>query len=236
MLRFQLALFSLASIVALAGCTGGDDEPEAADDTGGTTMTPADDDGSTGGDPDDTGGDPDDTGDTGDSGGGASSTGGSGGPDLAELYACEEPDLAIVQPLVGPGFDPETGALLEPVADEYVVSTTQILPKADSESQQAFFELSDGVIAQLMQSQGFLGFSLAAEPTCGFARTLTVWESEEAMYAFVSTGAHAEAMGQTFAVGVTGRVTSWTAPAEDVPPSWEDAIAKIAEVEPIGGY
>lgn len=233
MLRFQLALLSLASIVALAGCTGGDDEPEAADDTGGTTMTPADDDGSTGGDPDDTGGD---TGDTGDSGDGASSTGGSGGPDLAELYACEEPDLAIVQPLVGPGFDPETGALLEPVADEYVLSTTQILPKPDSESQQAFFEISDGVIAQLMQTPGFLGFSLAAEPTCGFARTLTVWESEEAMYGFVSTGAHAEAMGQTFVVGVTGRVTSWTAPAEDVPPSWEEAIAKIAEVEPIGGY
>ena len=209
MLRFPLALLSLAPLVVLAGCPADDEDPDASDDTGAGTGTPADDSGSDGSD---------------------------GGPDLAALYACEDPDLAIAQPFGGPGFDPMTGALLEPIAGEYVVSTTQLLPKPDGASQQAFFELTNAVAGQLMETPGFLGMSLALEPSCGFARTLTVWESEEAMFAFVGTGAHVEAMGQTFEVGVTGRVTSWTAPADAMPPAWDAAIAKIAEVDPFGGY
>lgn len=231
MLRLHKAFLSLAPIVVLAGCPD-DDDPDVADTTSDATTAPADDDGSTGSAADDA---PADDTAADDDGTGAGSTGGSGGPDLAELYACEEAELAIAQPFGGPGFDPMTGELVNP-AEEYVVSTTQLLPKPDAASQQAFLELTNGVVAQLMETPGFLGLSLALEPNCGFARTLTVWESEEAMFAFVGTGAHVEAMGQTFDVGVTGRVTSWTAPAEEMPPSWDDAIAKIAEVDPIGGY
>lgn len=224
MLRIHLALFSLASLVTIAGCPSGDDDPDASDDTGDATGAPTGDAGS------------EDTAPVDDTGADTGGEGSSGGPDLAELYACQDPDLVIAQPFGGPGFDPMTGELVEPVADEYVVSTTQLLPKPDGASQQAFLELTNAVVGQLMQTPGFLGLSLAIEPTCGFARTLTVWESEEAMFAFVNSGAHVEAMGQTFAVGVTGRVTSWTAPADEMPPSWEAAIAKIDEVDPIGGY
>lgn len=245
MLRLQLALLSLAPVMVLAGCPAADDDPDASDDTGDATNTPADDGGSGNTPGTDTGADTgadsgvDPSADSSTGSGVDADTGsesGSGGPDLAELYDCEEPDLIVAQAFGGPGFDPETGQLLEPIADEYVVSTTQLLPKPDEAAQAAFLELTNGVVAQLMETPGFLGLSLAFEPSCGFARTLTVWESEEAMFAFVNSGAHVEAMGQTFAVGVTGRVTSWTAPAEEMPPSWEDAIAKIAEVDPIGGY
>jgi heme-degrading monooxygenase HmoA len=230
MLRLLPSLLSLAPVVLLAGCPSDDDDPDAADDTGGTTSASADDAESTASP---TSGEPaDDTAGQDDS---AGSSGGSGGPDLAELYACEETDLVVVQPFVGPGFD-ETGALLEPVADEYVVSTTQLLPRPEAEAQQLFNELTGAVVAQVMQTPGFVGVAVATEPNCGFARTLSVWESEEAMFAFVGSGAHAEAMTHTFDVGVTGRVTSWSVPGEEAPPSWETAIAQIAEVDPIGGY
>jgi hypothetical protein len=207
----------LTSLFVLAACAADDDDPDAADDTGEATDADTDD------------GAADET-------GGGDGSGGSGGPDVAELYACEDPDFTVVQPMFGPGFDPETGEMVEPLADEYVVSTTQILLKPDPAAQETFFELNNAVVAQLMQTPGFLGVSFASEPNCGFARTLGVWESEEAMYGFVTTGAHLEAMGQTFEVAVTGRTTSFTLPAAQMPPSWDVALEQIADVAPIGGY
>jgi hypothetical protein len=209
----------LAPLLVLVACPAAD-HPDASNDEGDATGTHGDT-----AVADDTGADPDTGGE-----------GSSGGPDLAELYACEEPELTILFPFGGPGFDSMTGELVEPIADEYVVSTTQLLPKADAASQQAFFELTEAVVVELMQTPGLLGAGFAQEPNCGFMRTLTVWESEQAMFAFVSSDAHVEAMSQTFVVGVTGRVTSWTAPADEMPPSWEGAIAKIAEVDPLDGY
>lgn len=216
-----LALWSGCGDDSAAGDeTGGSDATAAAEASGGADAASA----------------ADTTAGAADDGTSAADSSGSGGPDIAALYDCEEPELMIAQPLAGPGIDPETGALLDPIAGEYIVHTTQILPKSDADSQQAFFGLVGAISAQLMQTPGLVGFSLAVEPNCAFARTLGVWESEEAMYAFVSSGAHLDAMGQTFDVGVTGRVTHWTATAEELPPSWESAVARLSEVDPLGGY
>ncbi|MFO0632702.1 MAG: antibiotic biosynthesis monooxygenase [Nannocystaceae bacterium] len=149
--------------------------------------------------------------------------------DLDALYDCVDPGLVEARPLSGPGFDPATG--LVDAQDSYVVSTTQILPIPEHNDR--FLALVAAVGDQLESQPGLVAYALAVEPTCGFARTMSVWRDETSMLAFVGSGAHADAMTQTFEVGVTGRVTHFVATAEQMPISWELAIASIAEVEPL---
>lgn len=162
------------------------------------------------------------------SSGGDETTGGA--IDVDALYDCVDPDLQVIQPLTGPGIDPMTGELLEPLQATYVLHTTQILVKPERLDE--FLQLSGGVVEQLLQTEGLVGFSLAQDPNCGFARTMGVWESEQAMFAFVGSGAHAQAMTQTTEVSITGRTTAWTATAAELPLTWEMALAAIADVEP----
>lgn len=150
--------------------------------------------------------------------------------DLDALYDCEDPDFQVIQPLMGPGIDPMTGTIIEPMQDAYVLHTTQILVKPEELDE--FLQLSGGVIEQLLQTEGLVGFALAQEPNCGFSRTMGVWESEQAMLAFVGSGAHAQAMVRTTDVSITGRTTAWTATAAEMPLTWEMALAAISDVEP----
>ncbi len=204
-LRFRASLCVLLFAVA---CATDDDRGGAADSTGSAT-------------------------DGGSSSGSGGTTGGYGsagttGADLEALYACQDPGLFEARALAGPGLDPDAG-LVEPQA-EYIVSTTQILPIPDQ--QQRFLDLVADVGTQLDGQPGFVAYGLAIEPTCGFARTLSIWRDEASMLAFVGSGAHATAMAATAEVGVTGRVTSFTVTAAELPISWDTAIERIAGVPP----
>jgi len=168
----------------------------------------------------------------GSSSGGGETTG--GGIDVDALYDCEDPDFQVIQPLSGPGIDPMTGTLIEPMQASYALHTTQILVKPEALDQ--FFQLSGAVIQALATTEGLVGYSLAMEPNCGFSRTMGVWESEQAMLAFVASDAHATAMAHTTEVSVTGRTTAWTVTAAEMPLTWEMALAAIADVEPSPVY
>jgi quinol monooxygenase YgiN len=150
-----------------------------------------------------------------------------------ELYECEDPELMEFQPLAGPGWDPENG-LADPEHPSYVASSTMIMVKPDQMG--LFLELAGAVSEQTMAQEGFVAMSLASDPTCGWLRTLSVWRDEASMYTFVATGAHAEAMSRTWEVAITGKVTSWPITAAEMPPSWDMAKAKLAEVEPLENY
>lgn len=171
------------------------------------------------------------TGDPGESEGSGSTTGGE--MNFDELYACEDPEPLVVQPLAGPGWDPENG-FADPEQQDYVVSSTMIMVKPDQQG--LFFELVGAVNEQIMATDGFVAMSLATDAECGWARTLTVWRDETAMYSFVVNGAHAEAMNRTSEVAITGKVTSWPIAAAEMPPSWDTAKAKLAEIEPLEVY
>ena len=172
------------------------------------------------------------TGEPGESEGSGSTTGGE--MNFDELYACEDPEPLVVQPLAGPGWDPETNAPVDPEIQNYVVSSTMIMVKPDQMG--LFFELVGGVSEQIMATDGFVAMSLATDAECGWARTLTVWRDETAMYSFVVNGAHAQAMQRTSEVAITGKVTSWPATASELPPTWATARAKLAEIEPLADY
>lgn len=213
------SLWSVAFAATLLACTldgrEGDDAADTAQSSGSDDAGP-----SSGAASDDGASDDDTAADAGSDGTGA---------DLDALYDCVDPGLVEARPLSGPGFDPETG-LVDP-QDTYLVSTTQILPLP--ERNEEFLALVAGIGDQLETQPGLVAYALAIEPTCGFARTLSVWRDETSMLAFVGSGAHADAMTQTFDIGVTGRVTHFVATADQMPISWELAIASIATVEPL---
>lgn len=156
----------------------------------------------------------------------SSSSGGSS--DIDALYACEDM-IMDARPLAGPGYDPAMG-LMEPLQDSYVVSTTQILPRPDQQSQ--FYELVGQVQMDLEQRDGMVAYALGFEPNCGFARTITVWRDAAAMVAFASGDVHANAASQSLDVGVTGRVTHFAVSADEMPVTWEVAAAQLDEIAP----
>jgi len=221
----RMITFASALTLALAsGCPSDDDDDEAADDAADDGTEDADDD-----DADDDAASTDDDAGTTDDGAADSST----GLDLDALYDCEDPMITEARPLVGPGYDPAMGGLVDP-QETYIVSATQILVRP--EKQQEFFEVASAVSAELDQTDGMVAYALAIEPTCGFSRTISVYRSQEAMIGFVASEAHSIAIQQSGELGITGKVTHWEMSADEFPPTWETAREHLAEIAPFDGY
>lgn len=151
-------------------------------------------------------------------------------PDLNPLV-CEknviEDDFSAFGPLAGPGVDSATGQLAAPPASGYVASTTYLRLRAEPEAQQKFGELMAPISMQLMTQPGLVAMQLAGSDGCGTARTLTVWESEEAMMGFVLSDAHGAAIQAVGDVSRGGSVTMhWTA-MDATEASWESAAKRL---------
>ncbi len=168
-------------------------------------------------------------------GGAGAGAGAAGGGDAyAALYDCEEVDFAG-GPLQGPGFDATMGGFIDEPEASYVVATTQIYV-ADAQIE-GFLAAFGPVNAELASTEGLVAHAVGTDSTCGVNRTMSVWTSEQAMFAFVGSGAHALAMSQTNEVSLTGRVTHFTATAAEVEAlDWEVVRAKLAAVEPSPVY
>ncbi len=64
-----------------------------------------------------------------------------------------------------------------------------------------------------------------------------IWESEEALYKFVGSGAHAEVMPKTATMTEAARVVHWKASVEEVNAfTWDVAKAKISKVPQSANY
>ncbi|MBL8743012.1 MAG: hypothetical protein JNK04_18010, partial [Myxococcales bacterium] len=139
-----------------------------------------------------------------------------------------------VIPLGGPGYDPLEGIIGDPQA-EYVVHATMLYWKA--EKTEEFYDLAVALIAQLNQTEGLLAYALGTDEVCGAARSIGIWRSEEDMYAFVTSGAHAKAMGLTDELSWSGKATHYTLPATALATvGWDQQRAALADVEPSGYY
>ena len=142
------------------------------------------------------------------------------------LAACDESDFASFA-FVGPGID-SNGALVDTGQKSYVVGATAAYIQPDNESK--FFELTGAVFQSLSSSDGFIGFSAGTSDQCGLARTLTVWKDDASLMQFVVSDAHAAAMAAGTDVISQGATTSYVLPADQIPPSWDDAVARVAIV------
>lgn len=113
--------------------------------------------------------------------------------------------------LAGPGVDPATGELL-PFDQPVVASTTYLRLRSEVSSQQRFGQLMGPIQETLGTAPGLLAIGLATSDACGTARTLTIWESEDAMLGFVTSEAHVAAVQAVSEVSRGGSVvTHWSA-------------------------
>jgi heme-degrading monooxygenase HmoA len=156
------------------------------------------------------------------------------GLDPSQLYGCKE-EMFGAAPFAGPLWDAEKGGIQGALQASYVLHTTQIYVRPEAAAE--FGALAQAVGAEAAKIDGLIAFSVGSDNGCGVARTMGIWASEEAMYKLVMSEAHAKAMAATLDLSYTGRVTHWTATAEEANAyTWDVARAKIADVAPSGLY
>ena len=167
---------------------------------------------------------------SGGSGTGGAAAGGAGSEGGADAFAaCDkgemEADFVADTPLTGPGVDAETGELAE---GSYFIATTYLAMKPGKLEQ--VIQLSAPAIGELQSSPGFVALSTAKSDSCLALRTMTVWASEEEMYAFVTGPAHATAMAAMSDVSRgSSNTISWAGTAADT--DWAVAIEKLGTQE-----
>ena len=91
-----------------------------------------------------------------------------------------------------------------------------------------FLRFTRQIQRQLQGSPGLLGYSLLARPWRLQFWTLSVWEDEQALTAFVSTDPHRGVMGALQPDSGPTRFTRWPLRAEECPPSWDAAFSRAA--------
>ncbi|MEQ1501524.1 MAG: antibiotic biosynthesis monooxygenase [Myxococcota bacterium] len=133
---------------------------------------------------------------------------------------------AIAQPFEGPGY--ADGVLTSDAEGPFVAAATHTRAKIGAGN--AFDAQLDAILDQLDAQPGLVGLSLRGEILGRDKWTLTVWETEEDLAGFVTSDAHLEAMGQADALVDAVYSATWS--TTEVPPSWDEVLDELAEVEP----
>jgi hypothetical protein len=84
------------------------------------------------------------------------------------------------------------------------------------------------IMNQLKGSRGLLGYSLLARPLAKRFWTLSVWEDEAALRAFVRAQPHAQTMELMRSHMGKTKFVRWTVQGSQIPPAWDDALRRCA--------
>ncbi len=76
---------------------------------------------------------------------------------------------------------------------------------------------------------GLVGYSLLAQPLRSDYWTLSAWESPAALGAFIRESPHRDAMEVLPQTLSRFRTWRWRSVGSDLPPSWDDALARPAQ-------
>jgi hypothetical protein len=148
-------------------------------------------------------------------------------------FSCKE--SGIVEPVLnGPGYNAMTGFTGTPKSS-YVVSSTVLYVPADPDPKNGVFTKSfPPILTQLSSAPGVIAFALGNDAGCNSWRTLVVWDSQDSMMKFVTSGQHAVVMPQVKTMSEAGKVTNWMATPTDVMAlTWEVARTHLAAVPPL---
>lgn len=151
---------------------------------------------------------------------------------LATLALVTASGCYLEQPFEGPGFTLADGITTD-AEGPFVGSTTMLILKPGDEPK-ATFDKHMAVLSEKIKTQpGLIGVSLALPIGTDGYRTLTVWESEEAMLEWVVSDEHTAAMAEMADKSAEGSaVTSWSMERDELeagPPSWEDARKRLED-------
>lgn len=109
---------------------------------------------------------------------------------------------------------------------EYLVLASSIPAKRVS-SAARMFRGARAVRRQLADAKGLIGFSLLAKPLTKQYATLSVWESEAALDAFVRQSPHEALMRSLGPEMAETRFVRWHVPGSDAHPRWDDALERL---------
>lgn len=150
----------------------------------------------------------------------------------AAQAGCEyaSPNGDVAQPFEGPGFSLEEGLTAAvPAGGEFIVGATRVVVADGDEPIRLFDERMNAVTAVLDEGPpGLVGYSVRRNLfSRGGYRTVSVWESQDAMWAFVLSDAHFAAVEDADRIGAEGtKVVQFTMPAAELPPRWDMVIDK----------
>jgi heme-degrading monooxygenase HmoA len=95
-----------------------------------------------------------------------------------------------------------------------------------------FFVDSMRVLAQMRKADGAIGVSLVAHPLRREFATLSAWRDRAALDAAVRGEPHRTVMRRQRAAMAESTFRFWTAPAESLPLTWEEADRRLAAADP----
>jgi quinol monooxygenase YgiN len=128
-------------------------------------------------------------------------------------------------------LEPDSLTSAAPIALDtgtYVVSSTYVRIKNTKEAGEQFQRLVDSMGEALQSNPGLIQVVTRLSVECNSARTLSVWRDEAAMFEFVGSPAHANAMSQVKDLSRGGGAgTHWTDDGSGF--NWETALAKLKE-------
>lgn len=87
------------------------------------------------------------------------------------------------------------------------------------------------VVKQLESAEGLLGYSLLARPLSKRFWTLSAWENDDALSAFVRNTPHASIMAALAPHMDKTKFVQWTVKGSQVPLKWDEALRRFATVQ-----
>lgn len=130
---------------------------------------------------------------------------------------------AISTPFKGPGYDAKRGSLKSP-GGPVIVAVTLANLDGDRADRRAFWTQVTLVEASLANQPGLIGYSLRTELLGSNSWTMTVWETEDALRAFVEDVAHQDAMRDGKNALAAARFARFSAAPDDIPLPWDKAL------------
>ena len=122
--------------------------------------------------------------------------------------------------------NPPWKSLATPEPDRDYLFLLSYLPLSRLRSLPRFIRYTLGIRRQLGRTPGVLGYSMRAKLPRGDFWTLSVWEDEEALAAFVRLNPHGDVMSALERHMGRTRFVRWSASGSAVPPSWEEALER----------
>ncbi|MEW5851756.1 MAG: antibiotic biosynthesis monooxygenase [Myxococcota bacterium] len=143
--------------------------------------------------------------------------------------AMQEGKPVLDNPFDGPGWDREHNRPKDPSRTTFVAAATHLVVKDDPEAHRHFLEVFSPIREKLESGDlpGFVGYGTRTAGDLHEDWTISLWESEEAMYNFVTSDEHMRAIETMGPWSEDGVVIHWEIRAQDLPLTYEMALEKL---------
>ena len=135
------------------------------------------------------------------------------------FYGC-----TISTPFSGPKYKQEPGA-----DEKVIVGLTKAVTGDDRKKNKVFWAYTRRVEKSLQDREGFIGYSMRKQLFGKEAWTMTVWDNETSLDAFVRSDLHQEAMKEGWPALVSASFARIEIDRDEIPISWERAEELLNE-------